>query len=434
MHISTFAALSVCARLLFASYLCAQTSLVPRTLSEAYMAALKVANTENIKLQKEILIEAKEDVTQAIGAFLPTLTGTVDVSEQALPADRTFDPLFPANQNTVKITADQPLFRGLRDVALLRQRKALRRAQKQVVFDTARQLFYDVATVYYNVLAYDEDVKNYNIEIGVNRKRERELKDFQKIGRSQLTDVLTFHANTLSLEALLEDSRRQLKTAKHTLSYITGWDPNTPLIDLEADVVEPGPLVDYLARAELRADVQAAMEKARATDAGVQLAIGAHLPDIDLIGDYYLVRTGALRTVNWDIQVAVSIPLFEGGIVQSKVRQAKAIARQYHYALAQAKRNAELEVKTLYEALVADQKQLVKLKELVRVSKLNSEAEVKDYRNGLVTNLDVLQAITTYQDAIRRYVHQRFAVRLDRMKLLAATGQRPEIPTQITKL
>jgi outer membrane protein len=76
---------------------------------------------------------------------------------------------------------------------------------------------------------------------------------------------------------------------------------------------------------------------------------------------------------------------------------------------------------------VSDQKNFQKLSELVEVAKENSDTEVEYYRNGLVTNLDVLQAITTYQDAQRQLDHQRYIVKLDRVKLEAASGMKPEI-------
>ena len=70
---------------------------------------------------------------------------------------------------------------------------------------------------------------------------------------------------------------------------------------------------------------------------------------------------------------------------------------------------------------------MLKLEELVDISKKNYETEVHYYRNGLVTNLDVLQSMTTYQDAIRQVDHTRLQLSVDRVKLEAATGQRPEM-------
>ena len=173
--------------------------------------------------------------------------------------------------------------------------------------------------------------------------------------------------------------------------------------------------------------MKAALDQVRANDEGVPIAFGQHFPSLDLIGDYYLMRPGVLSDVNWDVQLALTIPIFQGGVIQSQVRQAQSVSRQYDRLLSQARRTAEQEVRTFYDAVTADSQQLFKLKELVVVSKENADTEVKYYRNGLVTNLDVLTAITTYQDAQRQLDHQNYTVKMDTVKLKAATGQRPEI-------
>lgn len=290
-----------------------------------------------------------------------------------------------------------------------------------------RQLFYTLSTAYYNVLMYQADESNYQIEIEVNQKRLKELNEFYSIGRSQLTDVLTFEANIASLEAQLEATRGLLESAKDVLAFVTGWNRSTKLKDQEPTAPLSEDIENYLSKIDQRPDVQEAMENVKVNDEGVPIAWGAHLPSIDLIGDYYTMRPGALSDVNWDAQLALTVPIFQGGVVQSQVRQAESVARQYSLLLSQTRRTAEEEIRTFYDSLIADRKQMNKLESLVVISKKNSETEIKYYRNGLVTNLDVLQAITTYQDAQRQLDHQRYQVQLDRVKLQAATGERSEV-------
>jgi outer membrane protein len=131
--------------------------------------------------------------------------------------------------------------------------------------------------------------------------------------------------------------------------------------------------------------------------------------------------------VNWDVQLALTVPIFQGGVIQSQVRQAESVVRQYRLLLSQSRRSAEQEIRTFFDLLNADRKQVEKLSELVEISKKNYETQIAYYRNGLVTNLDVLQAMTTYQDAQRQLARQRFSFQLDSVKLQAATGERTEI-------
>jgi len=203
----------------------------PQSLKDAYVAALN--RSEVIGIQQELLIQSKEVQSQALGAILPTVNGVGNALWQASPSNATGTSISPSNQQTVKITGDQPLFKGFRDFAALRQRKDLVGAQEYTLQAAARQLFYDLSGAYYNVLANESDVRNYKQQIEVNRQRLKELNQFYNIGRSQLTDVLTFESNIASLETQLETSIGLREIAKDTLAYVTGWKRDTPLRNTE---------------------------------------------------------------------------------------------------------------------------------------------------------------------------------------------------------
>ena len=410
---------------------------LPRSLKAAYLAALEQASgpqMENIKIQTELLTQAAEIEGQARGALFPTISGVTTFLNQPSPSNAIGSTFSPASQNTVKITADQPLFRGLREYALLRQKKYLVDAQVQMLFNAALQLFYDVATAYYNVAAYQEDEGNYKLEILDSKTRLADLQGFYKIGRSQLTDVLTSQANIASLEAQLAATHGQLEIARDTLAIFTGWDRNLILNpgssdskEGEASPVQLAEISSYLAKIEQRPDVQLAIANVKANEEAIPISWGAHLPSVDLLGNYYFTRPGTLSDVKWDASVALTIPIYQGGVIQSQVRQAQSVVRQYGFILAQVRKTAEQEVRVFYDTLSANKNQLEKLGELLTISKKNYETEVKFYKNGLVTNLEVMQAMTTYTDAQRQFDHLNQLLKLAFAKLEASVGERPEI-------
>jgi outer membrane protein len=49
----------------------------------------------------------------------------------------------------------------------------------------------------------------------------------------------------------------------------------------------------------------------------------------------------------------------------------------------------------------------------------------RDYRFGLVTNLDVLQALTAYQENLRALDRARYTAKLNYLRLEAAVVRRP---------
>lgn len=397
----------------------------PKTLSQAYLSALKRA--ESIEIQKELLLQAQEGENQAQGALYPSINGIWTQLRQPNPSSATASAFYPSTQTLMKITASQPIFRGFREYATLRKTKLLTQAQTFSLINSAKQLFFDVSTAYYNVLNLKQDLSNYEHQLTLNHQRLRELEGFIKIGRAKLTDLLTFKANIASIEAQTEGTKGQYEIAKDTLTFLTGWDRQAPLEDLETPLLTPSAIETYLAKLQQRADIQLALAQLKANEELSPIAWGSHLPSADLLGNYYFNRPGVLSNIQWDLQLAISFPIFQGGVIQSQVRQARSIARQYELILSQTHRNAEQEIRTLYHLLVADNQQLIKLGELVESAKKNYDTQLRYYRNGLVTNLEVLQSMTTYEDAQRMRDHQKFTIKLDTVKLQAATGERTEL-------
>lgn len=401
----------------------------PKSLSEAYLAAVK--RSETVGIQQELLSQANNQETQAVSALYPTVNGVGSFLNQPSPNNPTGSAVFPSSQTTVKFTANQPLFRGFREFAALRQKKSLVAAQTYNLRTAARQLFYDLAQAYFNVLGAQADKKNYEAELEINQRHLKVLQSFLKIGRSQITDLLTFQSNMASIEAVLEVTLGQLESAKDVLAYLTGWERNTSLVLDSILPNSPIGIDDYLARIEERPEIQSAKANVQANEDNISIASGGHLPSADVLGNYYVARPGVLSSVNWDVQVALTVPIFQGGLIESQVRQAESIARQYGLILSQARRTAEREVRVFFDIYNADLKQYQKLVELVEISKKNYEAETRFYRNGLVTNLDVLQATKVHQDAKRQLDRGRQILQLDAVKLQAATGQRKEVDIEL---
>jgi outer membrane protein len=89
---------------------------------------------------------------------------------------------------------------------------------------------------------------------------------------------------------------------------------------------------------------------------------------------------------------------------------------------------AEQEVRASYRSVEYDRSQIDALTAATEAALKNYEAQVRDYRLGLVTNLDVLQALTALQQNRRALDRVRFASKLDYVRLEAAAARRPVQP------
>jgi outer membrane protein len=200
------------------------------TLDEYYAAALK--RSEVIATQGELIRQAEERYKQANSAIRPTVSGVASYSRR--DSVSSVDPSNPAPtdwSSLAKLTATQPLFRGFRDFAALRQTNALLDAQNQDYRNACTQLFKDVVQNFYIVLSIEQDLKNYSEEINQNIDREKELNG--RCASAARGSASAVRPNTIStLRAQVEQLRSQLARRARRSRSSAGWHP-TLLRDAE---------------------------------------------------------------------------------------------------------------------------------------------------------------------------------------------------------
>ena len=401
-------------------------SAVALTLDETFAQAL--VRSEVVATQSELIRQAEERYQQADAAIYPTVSGFASYTWQDSGArDQT---AFPTRQPLARLSATQPLFRGFREFAAIRQSQALVGAQGDDYQNARVQLFKDVAQNFYDVLTLEQDLKNIDEQIGQYQQREKELQDRVRIGRTRPGEVLTVQATISTLRAQVEQARTQLSTARDIFAFLSGLPATTPLRDTEAIPADPGALDSYLSRVALRPDVKAAQRRQTAAQENISVARGAHLPSLDLNANRYLERTGSLENVDWDVQLALTVPIYSGGSVQSRVREAQSQKDQAELATTRARRLADQEIRSFYQTVVLDRSRLDALEKATDAAKSNYETQRRDYRLGLVTNLDVLQALSTYLENQQALDRVRYNVKLNYLRLQAAAVRRPAMPEE----
>ncbi len=396
----------------------------PLMLEGYFSAALQRSETTAIQLQQ--IQQAEEVYRQADAALLPTISGAVTYSwMDPLPAGTTTNPSNLSQQHVSRITATQPLFRGMREYAALRQTRDLLSAQRQDFRQARVDLYKDVIQNFYTILALESDLRNYQEEIRLNQEREKDIRARVRIGRSRDSELLNEQSSISTLRATVEQLRGQLQVARQAFAFLSGLNARTALRDTTSLPKTLDPLSKYIAGIQNRPDVHAAQQRLVAAAEGITIARGEHYPSLDLNANYYLERPGYLDNSKWDVQLALTIPLYAGGSVQSKVREAGAVRNQAELTQSQILRLADQEIRSFYQSVEANLSQLQALSRATATSKKSYQAQVRDYHLGLVTNLDVLQALTEFQQNQRTLDHTVFTARSNYLQLLTAAARMP---------
>lgn len=396
-------------------------------LQDCFKATLK--QSEAYGMQKELVVQAKEVYNQAIGAVMPNIAGN---AVWFLEDGHDLPPLIPvtAEQNTYKLTLNQPLFEGMKEYAALRQTNDSISYNNLSVNAVALSLYGGVAQNFYLVLALQKDISTQEEEVDLYNQRIVELKGFVQIGRSRIPEILTVQAALATLLAQIEASKAQLAVAQESLAFFTGLSSDCRLLDEESLPSQLKPLDEYLGRVEARPDVLAAEAATEVVKEDVNLAEGGHYPTLDLSADYYLQRPeGLTQDVDWDGQLELNVPLFSGGQVSAQVRQAQSQYREAELGLEETKRLDIEAIRAAYDNVEYDQTQINALVNAADINHKNYDAEREDYSHGLVTNQDVLTALTSYEDAKRALDKVLFACKGDfaSLKSLTADIQIPDL-------
>jgi outer membrane protein len=390
-------------------------------LDQAFASALK--RSEVLAGQQETLVQAEERFHQALGAVLPSLGASGQWFQQdasGLPASSAVPQ--SAWQTTYKVSASMPLFRGFREYAALAAAGDLVKAQQEALDWAGQQLYRDTAQAYYLVAALEKDLVTLGDEANLYAKRIRQLQERAGIGQSRKTEVLSAQAALASLKAQIDASQAGLASARELFAFTTGL-PSDSLLEAEGPLPTLGGEQGFLDRLGERPDVLAAEQDWKAAKAGVPLAWGAHLPSADLNANYYFQRPGQLQNVKWDAQLSLTLPLFLGGTVASQTRQAESAARQAELVLSQVRRLALEDLKTSYGDARFDLAQALDQREAAALARRNYEAEAYDYNLGLVTNVEVLQALASWKESERALDRVGYAARTDLARLEAAAAK-----------
>jgi outer membrane protein len=392
-------------------------------LKDCFKAALK--RSEVLANQQELVVQAEETYHRARGAIRPAVNGSYSyLYQHAQGLDTSGNTATSAGQQTLKIMGDQPLFRGFRDFAAVNAAKAYITAQEQARQWAGMRLYEDVAQAFYARLAVQKDLEVLDNELELYQQRIKDLQDRLAIGRSRITEVLTVQAAQAILKAQREQVLGQLNVAKEVMAFLTGLDQDIQLNDTDELPSAIGTLESYQSEIDARPDITAARKNLEASKSNISVAKGAYQPSADVIGNYYFERPDLDTKGAWDVEIAVTLPIFAGGINMSNVKTAESQKRQSEIQLSQVQRMALEDVRSLYHNLKADMAQLAALADAFDISEKNYKANVSDYELSLVNNLDVLQALTAYQDTRRSLEKIRYMTKTDYNKLEAAAARR----------
>ena len=191
------------------------------------------------------------------------------------------------------------------------------------------------------------------------------------------------------------------------------------------------PLEDWLAFANDKSpEVLSLIARRDAAEKQIRMAQSGHAPTLEGVfqltysGNENLARLNS-RFVNSVAGVQLTVPIFQGGYVNSQVRQALADKTRAEEALEAVRRDLGLRVHKEYRGVTEGTLKVRALEQAVRSAQALLQSTIKSRQAGVRTTLDVLNAEQQLATASRDLMQSRYLTLVSRLRLYALSGKDP---------
>jgi outer membrane protein len=403
----------------------------PADLLQVYRDAL--GNDQQYAAARATAEATREKVPQGLAGLLPVISATVNtmwnqnnytLSDSSLAKDY--------NSNGYNVNLTQPLFRWQNFVQYSQAKLQVVQAEATLA-QASQDLILRVAQAYFDVLFAIENLKAVRAnKDAIAQQLEQAKKNFE-VGTATITDSQEAQSRYDLANAQEIAAESDLDVKRYTLRVIVGRDP--------------GQLNSLKPSAELRPPQPAGMERwvdaaekdsftVQAQQAATEFAVkeverqrAGHYPTLDAVANYgksnsplSQLTNDSLEVTSRNIGLQLNIPIFQGGFVNSKVREAVANRVAAEAALENAKRTAVLDSQQSFLGVVNGLAQVRALDAALISSRSALESNKLGYEVGVRINIDVLNAEQQVYVTQRDLAKARFDTLVSQLKLKAAIG------------
>ena len=338
-----------------------------------------------------------------------------------------------SHTQNITLSASQPLYRPANKIADEQGQLSIGIARAQL--DAAEQdLMVRTAQAYFDVLAAQDTLTVVQAQKTAVSEQLASAKRNFEVGTSTVTDSREAQARydlVIAQEIAASNDLRVKKLALDQLVGRTGASPKplaAPVVlpgvqptDVEAWVREAQQQHPLVRQAQTALDI--AELEARKAQAG-------HKPTLDLVGQYQVARgpnsnfptVPNVRTNAASIGLQFNLPLYAGGAIENRVKEAVALSEKARADRETAQRNIAQAVRSAYFGVVSGAGQVKALEAAEASSQSALDANKLGYQVGVRINIDVLNAQSQLFQTKRDLAVARYNVLVGQLRLKQAGG------------
>ena len=293
--------------------------------------ALSQAYLDNPTLAAERVRQraTDEEEPQARSGWRPTIEASASAGHKWIKeASRKSTQSDPG---VARILLTQPVFRGLRTINSIKRAQANIAAGRQDLLAVEQEVLLAAATAYMDVIRDREISRLRRGQVNILVQELRAARGRMKLGAGTKTDVAQAKSRLGAAIASEESAKADLEASVANYVRVIGQTPKF-LKRPRVSPRMPKSLKAALSRAErLNPELLASLYNQTAADLSVEVTKGELLPKISLQAEYE-VQNDPSVTLSSSEQAVVrgvfSVPLYQGGVVYSQIREAKLLANR----------------------------------------------------------------------------------------------------------
>ncbi len=338
------------------------------------------------------------------------------------------------NNYGAELSVKQPVYMGGCIRAAIRSAEKGQLLQGSQKDDLMRGLTFQIKKAYYDILLNEAIVSANKTSEEVIGAHLADVAAQNRQGLASNYDVLRSQVQLANIRTLRIQSESTLQRSRLTLVSIMG---------LPLDQADGLTLADKLIYTENipalsgledlafgnRPDLRSAQLKVDLQGEAVRMAKAENLPSFSLGWNYgeekpsRKVFGGSEWGDYWNFTAVLSIPIFEGGRVKAKVRQEQSALQQSELALADVKERIRLELAQSILALKDALALIISQKENVKQAEEGVRLVEIGYKNGVNTQLEVLDAQMAADTAAKNYAQALYLYNLAQASLDSVIGK-----------
>lgn len=369
----------------------------------------------------------QEKLPQGLALLLPSvnLSANTTWNEVDLPTiDRQY------NSNGYNLSLTQPIYRKQNFAQYQQAKSQVSQAGAQLA--VARQdLIVRVAQAYFDVLLAQDNVALAGAQkAAIGEQLEMAKRNFE-VGTATITDTHEAQSRYDLTTAQEIAAQNDLEIKKRALQLIVSKIPGhlaalgdkLPLI-----LPEPNDMTKWVEQAEQQSP-QIAIQRAALEIATqeVERNRAGHHPTLDLVAGHGRNSSASTFTLGQTITsqavgLQFNLPIYQGGSVSSKVREALANQEKARQDLEQSNRLAALLTRQAFLGVTSGMAQVKALEQALISSQSSLDSTRLGQEVGVRTNVDVLNAQQQLYTAKRDLSQARYNYIISQLKLKSAVG------------